>query len=166
MSETDETPQIEPDPVLVERLSEEDYSLYLEDRKRLFALVETGGQFYHKWLLGISGGALAVSMTFVKDVIKPESATETVALVAAWCILAAVMALILVNELLGYNAAVRFVAILDSEAGAGGRDFLTRAHNRQIILLAPRFALWIDYLCLALFLAGLICLAYFVKINF
>ena len=95
-----------------------------------------------------------------------EKAVETTSLIASWCAFSGSVVVILTNQLLGYYAADRMLSILDDEFGGETVDFFTAAHNRQVELHRRRLCEWMDYSSLALFVAGIVCLAYFVSVNF
>ena len=62
-----------------------DDALYLEYRKHLWESAKSASEQTDKALLTLSAGALALSMTFLKDVVPLKDVIELPLIISAWC---------------------------------------------------------------------------------
>jgi hypothetical protein len=110
---------------------------------------------YDKTVLVLSGGALAISLAFVKDIVPLPTACAHILLVLAWFAWAASLACVLVSLFTSILAFRRAVDQLDDD---------------QIYLQHPGglcdlLTCWLNVLSGLLFLAGLVLLLVFVLRN-
>ena len=151
------------------RLSDGFYQAYKEHRASLFDSENDAGRRYDKWVLTLSGGALALSMAFAREIAIPAGAHSTGWLLAAWIALGLAIAFDLVSIYESQKAAEDSRGVLDKtlEAAysAGEAGFWARVSEAEEPLRRPR---WIDRLnlvSLIAFLGGISSLAMFAYLN-
>lgn len=103
-------------------MSDNDHQMYLDERRLLVeGEVQVAARF-DKSILTLSGGALLLSMTFVKDIVS-GSPNDTWALIVSWILLGMAIAAMLTSLLTSQRAYQRQRDILDKQYGSrGGRD--------------------------------------------
>jgi len=97
------------------------------ERKRLTDLHEKATDAFDRAIMTLSGGALAVSLTFIHDVARHPTHKWTLA--TAWSCFAASLLLILSSFLTSERAIVRMVKQLDEETEEIPRGRLTDVLN-------------------------------------
>ncbi len=138
--------------------------LYFKERISLnegeFKIAES----YDKALLTLSAGALAISMTFIKDV--AEDPKSIWMLITAWFILGLTTVVLLLTFLIcqkAYQKARtslddREIARLNNDAKGQIEATLTKNRWAHIVTIG-------NFLCLILFVTGIIFLGIFIRIN-
>jgi len=144
---------------------EEQHSIYLEERKALHAAEEAYAGRFDKWMVTLSGGALAVSMTFVKDLVRPHQPLAVWTLFVAWVAFGVVIILSLWCTLLCQKVREQFGDDLDAAFREAGPDPLARAAELQGRRCLPMLIPWLNRGSLALFLMGVILLGAFISQN-
>lgn len=110
---------------------------------------------YDKTVLTLSGGALGLSMTFISDIVDLTSVVQLSYLICAWTCWAVSMSIILFSHLISHYAIRHAIIQVDRKEiyikRPGGKlDFLVSSCN------------WASGM---LFIAGLVWMIWFVKLN-
>lgn len=126
-----------------------------EYRKWLVSAEQKSQEAFDKTVLSLSGGALAISFTFIKDIIGPESIVLTSLLIAAWLAWAFSTFAVLCSYYLSHLAL---------------RQAITQVDNGTIYKQPPggKFACLTAMLNAAgavLFLVGICCITIFAAAN-
>lgn len=77
---------------------ETDDVLYLEYRKHLWEAGKSANEHTDKAILTLSAGALALSMTFLKDIVPLKDVIELPLIIAAWCTFGSSIACVLFSQ--------------------------------------------------------------------
>ena len=103
-------------------MADNEKQIYFDERRLLVeGEVQVAARF-DKSILTLSGGALLLSMTFVKDIVR-GSPKDTWVLIVAWILLGMAIAAMLISLLTSQRAYQRQRDILDKEySSRGGRD--------------------------------------------
>jgi len=145
---SDSTPSFGPMP-------EELYATYRDERNRLTESEQAYGKSYDKYLVTLAGGAIALSLAFLKDIVGDHPITGSVYLISAW---------VLLGLTIGMNVAGLYVTpitfahyrdVMDRQAELGGKRYWTRVREEQAKLQLPRVIRWLNILSLLTFLFGL-----------
>lgn len=124
-----------------------------EYRELLQRLENESQQSYDKAVMTLSGGALAVSFAFVKDFVPLEGANSLLFLIAAWIAWGLSLAATLLSHFFSTYALRSMIKAEDSgerEPSPGWLDSVTGALN---------------FISGALFVTGVLLLAFFVYFN-
>jgi TRAP-type mannitol/chloroaromatic compound transport system permease small subunit len=141
-----------------------DHDDYISLRERLLASEQHYARSYDKWLLTLSGGALALSMVLCKDVVvgTPQG---TGWLLASWILFAAAILSTLACILLSHSAHEKDVELLDHLYGKHEVDWQTQVHEKQGEQWGRKAIAWLNGMSLMFFTFGLCLLAYFASQN-
>ncbi len=151
-------------------ISDQLYTSYNEQRRYLIDSEAEAAKSYDKWLLTLSGGALALSMTFAKDIAFPNGADGLGWLLVAWLALVGALALGLVSIYLSQRAHENFRECLDDTL----EEFVANSENagfwHEVRKKQERcwYARWVGYLNLfsgAAFVVGIVLLSVFACVN-
>lgn len=129
---------------------------YLDERRLLVeGEVQVAARF-DKSILTLSGGALLLSMTFVKDIVS-GSPKDTWALIVAWILLGTAIAVMLISLLTSQRAYQRQRDILDKQFGgsSGGDECNCWGCTTK----------WLNRVSIAFFLVAIAFLGYFTIVN-
>ncbi|KKL97861.1 hypothetical protein LCGC14_1830160 [marine sediment metagenome] len=144
--------------------ADSDHDEYMSHRARLLAGEEYYARSYDKWLLTLSGGALALSMALCKDVLV-ETPQGTGWLFWSWMFFTVAIAMILGCILLAQFANEKDVKILDRLYPKQEEDWQAQVLQEQEKQLSRKFIGWLNGMSLACFFLGLCLLAYFASRN-
>ena len=86
-----------------------------EYRKSLIEIEQRIGAGYDKTLIPLSGGALGLTVTFIKDIVTPASAVNTWLAVSAWSAWAISLASLLLALCFGTSAYRHAITMLDND---------------------------------------------------
>ena len=127
----------------------EDENTYLEQLNK--AYIESSSQF-DKQVLFIASGALAISLAFIKDIVKLEVATNKPLLLLAWISFGAVILICILSHYTSLKAINFKIENIHQKADNTSKrfDFFTKLFNVLMIVLLA---------------AGLILLNVFIGIN-
>lgn len=75
-----------------------DDALYLEYRKHLWEAGKAASEHTDKAILTLSAGALALSMTFLKDIVPLKDVIKLPLIIAAWCAFGSSIACVLFSQ--------------------------------------------------------------------
>jgi hypothetical protein len=126
-----------------------------EYRKEQLAKANAGQNDYDKLVVALSGGALGLSFTFLKDVASGEASSHTTLLLAAWASWGLSVALILISIFTGVEALRETVRQVDQ--GTVHLQRPGRWYDRATAFLNPVAGL--------LFIFGLVFMMAFVYFN-
>lgn len=127
---------------------------------------------YDTWLLTLSGGALGLSMTFLKDIARSTPGTPVTAawwLFVSWIAFGLSIILILVNQRISPGAHERFIEILDEQFSppryqADGQA-MQRVHAQQRNALQSKVILVFNWASVFFFCVGVVILGLFIRWN-
>jgi len=131
---------------------------------------------FEKNFLFVSGGILAFSTTFIKDIVKIESVTNLFILFAAWILIITAIGLMMITFLKSADASDKLWTTVDDflmknlyfdekhelkryEAGA------IKSKIDCIYYQSKKLLRYLRITAVAIFLTGLLCLSTFVAIN-
>ena len=137
---------------------------FLTHLERLRAGERHYARSYDKWLLTLSGGALGLSMTLCKDVIR-GTGQNAGWLLLSWFLFAAAILSILSCKLLSQGAHGNDAAILDELYREQGDGWRARVDQEQKKQWRRKAIGWINRASLVSFASGLGFLAYFAYLN-
>lgn len=135
--------------------------LYDEYRRKVWDDSKSGSENFDKYMLTLSSGALALSLGFIKDIVKPEHAIWLGWLLASWiCFLLCILAT-LVSFRVSMHALERMAVYLDEFYLKGN----AQAFNQHLKELSTRAVDWCANLAMGFFIGGLACTMVFVGRN-
>ena len=143
------------------------YEAYLSERAQLVKNGFEAYRDYDKWLMTVAGSALALSITFLKDIVPFASAKFTGFALGAWASLLLSITACLVSVLLSPVAHDYYRKCMDEigTAEGFGYDFWGKVRIRQnegVVALLTRIC---NCLALGLFVLGMGFLIAFVWVN-
>lgn len=124
-------------------------------RKELLDTIQKLNESYDKLVIALSGGALALSITFLKDVVGSNTIQEPRLLLTAWGLFVISLACVLGAQLFGIAANKKAVSQVDSG----------EIYNNIPGGYYSFFTTWLHYSGTILLVAGLISIAAFVYSN-
>lgn len=147
------------------------YGPYIKHRDFLLASEQTTSTSYTKWLLTLSGGALALSITFAREIAAPKGAMEPWYLLAAWIALTLAVGFGLLGIFVSQRAHEKSRVLLDSHLQAvlegtgteGG--FWGRYNDDHARLRSVKCVGHMNIGSMGLFLVGVTMLAFFAYYN-
>jgi hypothetical protein len=110
---------------------ESTYGAYLEERNRLIDAEKMYGRDFDRYIIALSGGAIALSLAFLKDLVGERPPQCGAHLWLAWILLVASIVTVVIGLWINPIAQRQFVRILDTEAALGGQDYWRRVRNTQ-----------------------------------
>ena len=132
------------------------YQAYLDERRLLVdGEVQVAARF-DKSILSLSGGALLLSMTFIKDIVH-GSPKATWLLIVAWVLLGTAIGAMLVSLLTSQKAYRKQRDILDEQLDKADKEGV---YNRWACATK-----WLNRASITLFLVGVVFLGYFTVMN-
>jgi len=141
-------------------------SLYRDERNKLIDGERDYSKSYDKYLLTLSGGALALSMTFVRDIIGDGPVDVPALIVLAWISFTISIAASLVSIQQSGPLFREFLGILDANAQHAGDKFSwTEVRTQQSKRWRLHLMDWLNYGSIVLFLVGVILLLCFAGGN-
>ena len=145
-------------------ISPGDYEEYTSHRDRLLDGEQYYARNFDKWLLTLSGGALALSMAFLKDVVVGAPAGAAW-LFSSWILFAAAILSTLTCILLSHGAHEKDVEILDQLYQKHDEGWQQQVSEAQGSKVGRRGIGWLNRASLVCFTLGLCLLAYFASLN-
>lgn len=107
------------------------YGAYQDQRNKLFEVEQEYARRFDKYLITLSGGALGVSLTFIRDIVPSDEARWLWMLFVAWSLLLVTIVLVLVMIRYAQDGHEEYRTILDEECEKGGQRFWRRVLERQ-----------------------------------
>lgn len=139
---------------------------YRDERNKLIDGEHDYSKSYDKYVLMLSGGALALSITFIHDIVGDGPVRSPALVVWAWIVLTISVGAALVSIHQSGPLFRDFRDILDGNAQHAGDNFSwtkvrhEQANCRRLLLMD-----WLNYGSLVLFLLGVILLLWFTRCN-
>ena len=146
-------------------LSDKEHALYLEIRKSLLDAEGDNAKMYDQSVIAIAGGALAVSLAFLKDIVGTGPVQGVAWLGIAWGLFGACILVVLLNLLASQRGHEKFREDLDAAASAGGGRFLERVRKRQQQRRVPGVIEFMNRITMFGLFLGIAALAVFAKKN-
>ena len=143
----------------------EQYRVYIEQRKIYLDAEQTQAASYDKWILTLSGGAIAVSLTFVKDIIGPKPPDCSWLLWVGWSALTAALGMGLISIYGSQRAHEQYKDLLDDAYNEHGGDFLEPLRRKQGEKVWPKAIVLLNLGSVFSFVIGLLMLCFFTGIN-
>jgi hypothetical protein len=140
----------------MEQNKQEEYKVYLEERKQLIEAERETAQQFDKAILTLAAGALALSITFINQIAPNPKPHSIYYLVGAWILFCASLLSTLISFLTSQVACRKQRDILDMEIS--GRD--NNKNNK-----AASWTNKLNYCSIACFILGVIFLIIFSAIN-
>ena len=139
---------------------------YQDERNKLIDGEQECSKSYDKYVLTLSGGALALSVTFIHDIIGEGPARASAFIVWAWISLTLSVAATLVSIHQSGPLHRDFWVILDRKAQHAGDEFSwTEVRSEQLKCRRLMLMDALHYASLVLFLFGVILLLLFTRFN-
>ena len=135
---------------------QDEYQVYLEERKQLIDAERGTAQQFDKAILTLAAGALALSITFIKQIAPHPKSQSIYFLIAAWVLFCLSLLSTLISFLTSQGACRRQREILDS-------DIIGKNHDNK-----NSSAIWtnrLNYLSITFFIFGVIFLIIFSIFN-
>ncbi len=145
-------------------LSDKDYDGYLQERKTLLAAEQDYAKSFDRWVITLAGGALGLSIAFLKDIAGPK-ATDVAWLVAAWILFGLCICALLVSMLVSQSGHEAFRAVLDEEATKDVPGFWLRVRKGQKHRWESTAIAVLNVVAIVTFVIGVISLAVFAALN-
>lgn len=128
----------------------------------MWADLTSGTENFDKYLLTFSGGALTLSLGFIKDVVKPECAVSLDWLLASWiCFL-----LCILTTLASFRVSIRALEKMGPYLDEFYLKGNAEAFNKHLEDLWTGAVDWCAWVAIACLIVGLICTMVFVDKNF
>jgi hypothetical protein len=141
------------------------YEIYRDERKTLYAAEEAYAERFDKWIVTLAGGALAVSMAFVKDLVQPHLPVDPILLFVAWIAFGVAILLSLLCTLLCQRAREKFRDALDAAFREPRRDPLRHAAELQAKRWEPTCIMWLNRFNVVVFVVAVVVLGLFIYRN-
>lgn len=138
---------------------------YIDERKILLAAEQDASKGADHWLLTLSGGALGISMAFLKNIVPVGEAQYVASLVSAWILFGFAILSAVVAMRVSQNGLREFRRILDEELMKGIRGYAGRVRDAQKRRWEPKCVRCLNWMSLAFFFVGILLLCLFVYVN-
>ena len=131
---------------------------YLEDRNWLFGFEHQVAESFDKYIITLSGGALGLSLTFIRQ-IAPNPLPYTLPwLYLSWAFFALALLAVLASLLFSQHAFRREVEIRDL-------SFANQSDARQLSNRWSALTNWLNWISLVAFILGVASMAFFSIAN-
>lgn len=140
----------------MEKNKQEEYQIYLEERKQLVAAERDTAQQFDKAILTLAAGALALSITFINQIAPNPKPHSVYFLIGAWILFCSSLLSTLISFLTSQVACRKQRDILD--------DKLSSKENNK----SNKAASWtnrLNYFSIAFFILGVVSLIVSSAIN-
>ena len=137
--------------------------LYLEERKALLTTEHDITKSLDKWVLTLSGGALALSVTFLGELVTPGQIKSPALLYAGWFLLMVGVGCPLVSMYL--RAYEKYRDIMDREHAQSGTDMWAPVREAQGRVAESKAIEPLALAGLLGFLVGMFLLGHFAYVN-
>lgn len=132
------------------------YQVYLDERKQLIDAERETAQQFDKAILTLAAGALALSITFIKQIAPHPKSQSIYFLIVAWILFSFSILSTLISFLVSQAACRRQREILDQDISE---------KERKIKNNAADWTNRLNYLSIAFFILGIVFLIIFSAIN-
>lgn len=140
----------------MEKNKQEEYQIYLEERKQLIAAERETAQQFDKAILTLAAGALALSITFINQIAPNPKPHSVYFLIGAWILFCSSLLSTLISFLTSQVACRKQRDILD--------DKLSSKENNK----SNKAVSWtnrLNYFSIGFFILGVVLLIVFSAIN-
>lgn len=141
------------------------YQVYAEQRKILLDAEQAQGASFDKWILTLSGGAIAISLTLVKDLIGTRQPCHPWLLGVSWMAMGVAVASELVSIYGSQRSHERYKDLLDETFIQDPDNFLDEVRKKQDRERWPRAIGALNISSVIAFVIGLITLCTFAALN-
>ncbi len=145
--------------------SQYENEIYLEERKSLCNAEFDAAKRFDHWVITVSGGVLALSMTLYRDVLAHRPSVAPWLIISSWICFGMAVTLILICILLSQRAFEKYRHALDKAFEAQASDPLSRAKTLQAQRWEPSAIEWLNRFSIFFFVAGIVLLSCFVWNN-
>jgi len=139
----------------MEKNKQEEYKVYLEERKQLVEAERKTAQQFDKAILTLAAGALALSITFINHIAPHPKPNSIYFLIIAWISFSLSMLSTLISFLTSQAACRKQRDIID-------KSVLDKNDSKN---KAASWTNWLNYFSIGFFIAGVIFLIIFSIIN-
>jgi hypothetical protein len=137
------------------------YATYRDERNRLTDAENDYAKDFDKYVLMLSGGAIGLSIAFLRDLVGDQPIRNAELLIGAWVFLALAAGMVVFGLYLNPISQRKFRDILDEQAQEGGEGYWTRVREKQQKSWFPTIIHALNVLSAAAFLLGLFLLLWF-----
>lgn len=142
-----------------------EYEVYAEQRKILWAAEIDTAKTFDQWLITVAGGALALSMTILKDIVSPRSPEYPSLLVGSWIAFGLAVACTLWSILWSQRGYEKFKEDWDEAFKEKKPDPISRVNQLQSARTEFRWIPRLNRASIILFFLGLALLGAFAWLN-
>jgi len=135
--------------------------LHDEFRRKVWEDTTSGSENFDKYLITFSTGALALSLSFIKDIVPIKDAVWIPLLIVSWCFFIAATLVTLISFRISIRALEKMSPVLDDFYLNGKVD----AFNKHLESWWTKAVDWSAYAGIFFFVVGLICTMIFVSEN-
>lgn len=144
----------------MEKNKQEEYQIYLEERKQLIAAERKTAQQFDKAILTLAAGALALSITFINQIAPNPKPHSVYFLIGAWILFCSSLLSTLISFLTSQDACRRQRDLFDEEISQNNKKCSNTKDNKA--------AFWtnlLNYFSIGFFILGVVLLIVFSAIN-
>jgi hypothetical protein len=143
------------------KMPDDTYTAYRDERNRLTDAENNYAKDFDKYVLMLSGGAIALSIAFLRDLVGDAAIRNAGLLIGAWVFLALAAGMVVFGLYLNPISQRKFRNILDEQAQEGGEKYWARVRDGQQKCWLPKIINSLNVLSVAAFLLGLFLLLWF-----
>ncbi|MCG8405381.1 MAG: hypothetical protein MI923_09305 [Phycisphaerales bacterium] len=142
------------------------YKSYLDERSTLLTSSRELSKAYDTWVLTLSGGALGLSMTFVKDIVSPAKPECPILLLLSWALLAGAILSIMIGLYQSPIAHSQYIKILDDIYNdLNKRPYWKCVRDEQLKLKRPKIVGILNHVSLICLIIAVLSMSYFTYLN-
>lgn len=136
-------------------MSTETYATYRDERNRLTDAEKDYANQFDKYILTLSGGAIGLSIAFLRDLVGDHPIQGAGLLIGAWVFLALAAGMVVFGLFLNPISQARYRRILDEQAQDGGERYWARVRAAQSKCRLPKIISALNFASVFAFLLGL-----------
>lgn len=140
----------------MEKDKQEEYKVYLEERKQLISAEKDTSQQFDKAILTLAAGALALSLTFINQIAPHPNSKSIYYLIGAWILFSLSILSTLISFLTSQKACRIQRDILDGDI---------QGRNNSNNNIAASWTNWLNYFSIVFFIIGVIAFIVFSALN-
>jgi len=137
------------------------YATYRDERNRLTDAERDYAKAYDKYIITLSGGAIALSIALLRDLVGSDPIRGASVLVGAWISLLLAVGMSVFGLFLSPISHADFRRVLDEQAQKGGAAYWSRVREAQGCLRLPKVIQALNIASVFTFLVGLLLLLSF-----
>jgi len=155
-----------PSNAVTQEQIDNDWKIYEDHRKQLLEAQLDSVKTLENWLLGLSGGAVTLSITFVKELVGgTDNVRHPAFLFWAWVMFGATCGCIMLVKFFSYYGHKTCIKYLDAEFRKHDNTVWERYDGKFDTVKSVWLIYVFRFLAMALFLAGVVILAFFIYSN-